>query len=260
MKLSRTLEMMPKLVSRNIVPQGVVDEGRIFALGSFSSANLDHERVVDVVEGLKDQVLQPFSLHPWAFVFDYFTLEVDGESKPMTLLEVVRPQADGVVDVSQFLLMTRRTPNTAQFRFHHTRDGTKILRAASGMQNSDPEEIASLSQYPLAVAILNTRGCRIDLKRAPSVKNTRRKRLGKSPIPAHYNTDAGEYLTALNSPKESVDRGGIRASPRPHLRRAHERVQSDGKRSIIPPALVNVRTEGDIAFVERRKAYKRLSD
>lgn len=259
MKLSRTLEMMPNLVGRNVVPQGVIDEGRIFALGTFSRTNLDHERVVDVLEGLKDHVFQPFGVHPWAFVLDYSTFETDGETKPLTILEVVRPHVDGRILVNQYMVMPRRVHFMSQLVFQHTETGTRIVIAKSAMRDDDTEELAAMSNYPLAVAILNTRGCRIDLKRAPSIKNERRIRAGKTPIPAHYNTDAGEYLTALNSPKESVDRGGARASPRPHLRRAHERVQSDGKRSIIPPALVNVRTEGDIAFVERRKAYKRLS-
>ncbi len=50
------------LTSQNVIPQGVIDEGRLFALGSFSSANLNHARVVDVLQGLKDQVFQPFAM------------------------------------------------------------------------------------------------------------------------------------------------------------------------------------------------------
>ncbi|WP_319545636.1 hypothetical protein [Ruegeria conchae] len=101
MKLSRTLEMMPNLVGRNVVPQGVIDEGRIFALGSFSRANMNHERVVEVLEGLKDHVFQPFGVHPWAFVLDYSTFETAGERKPLTILEVVRPHVDGKIMVNQ---------------------------------------------------------------------------------------------------------------------------------------------------------------
>lgn len=114
-----------------------------------------------------------------------------------------------------------------------------------------------MSLYPLAIAVLNTRGCRVDLRRAPSITNAKRKRQGKNPIPAHYDVDAAEYLTALGSVVDSADRGGSHASPIPHLRCAHERVLSNGNRIWVSSALVNVRSEGDIAFVERRKAYRR---
>lgn len=116
---------------------------------------------------------------------------------------------------------------------------------------------AALSHYPLAIAVLNTRGCRVDLKRAPSITNVKRKRQGKHTIPAHYDVDAAEYLTALGSVMDSADRGGTHSSPIPHLRRAHERVLSNGKRIWVSSALINVRSEGDIAFVERQKAYRR---
>ncbi|WP_171231023.1 hypothetical protein [Ruegeria sp. HKCCA6707] len=257
MKLKRALELVPSL-GNEVVPQGIVDEGRIFALGSFSSAKLNLARVVDVLQGLKDQVLQPFGLHPWAFVLDYSPSEAQGESKPLTILEVVRPQPDASVLVNQFVLKQGRAPFMAELVFHHTETGMYTKVSKSLMRDGETGKSAAIPYYPLAVAILNTRGCQVDLKRAPSVTNKRRKRLGKAPIPAHYNTDASEYLTALSSTKESVDRGGTRASPRPHLRRAHERILYDGKRSIIPPALVNVRSEGAIPFVQRRKAYQRV--
>ena len=105
--------------------------------------------------------------------------------------------------------------------------------------------------------MLNTRGCSIDLKRAPNIENARRKRQGKTTIPSHYDVDASEYFTALGAAKNAADRGGAHASPIPHLRRAHERILPNGKRIWIPSALINVRNEGDIAFVERRKSYRR---
>lgn len=107
--------------------------------------------------------------------------------------------------------------------------------------------------------MLNTRGCSIDLKRAPTIANAKRARTGKSVIPGHYDVDAREYFTALGSTLNSSNKDGTHASPIPHLRRAHERVLANGKRIWTPSALVNVRNEGDVAFVERRKSYKRSS-
>jgi len=124
--------------------------------------------------------------------------------------------------------------------------------------DGDVEDRAAGSLYPPAIAMLNTRGCSIDLKRAPTIANAKRARKGKSVIPGHYDVDASEYFTALVSSNNPADNGGTHASPIPHLRRAHERVLANGKRLWIPSALVNVRNEGDIAFVERRKAYSQI--
>jgi hypothetical protein len=260
MKPKRVFETLPLLVGNNIVPQGVVDEGRIFALGSFTSANKRHARIIEVLDGLKTHVIQPFGLHPWAFTLDYSTFETDGVEKPITTLEIVRPQSDGSIFVSQYWLMPKRIPNIGRLLFRHTNEGTKITVAKSDLGEQDPRDVASLSNYPLAISLLNTRGCQIDLKRAPSIQNAKRTRIGKPPVPAHYNVNAGDYLTALGASKSGEDKGGTHASPIPHLRRAHERILSSGKRVMVSPALVNVRTEGDIAFVERRKAYKRIED
>lgn len=126
-------------------------------------------------------------------------------------------------------------------------------------RDGDSEDRVAGSLYPPAIAMLNTRGCSIDLKRAPTIVNAKRARKGKSVIPGHYDVDAREYFTALGSTSKSSNKGGTHASPIPHLRRAHERVLANGKRIWIPSALVNVRNEGDVAFVERRKSYKRSS-
>ncbi|WP_170386990.1 hypothetical protein [Ruegeria atlantica] len=257
MKLSRLLERLPDLASRNVIPQGTLDEGRLFALGAFNSTVLDLNRVTEVVEGLREHVGQPFGLHPWAFTLDYSTMEDDGLSKPATFLEVVRPQPDDTVYVSQFFVLPKRLHSVDNFLFRHGPDGTTITIAPTLGQSESPEERAAFSNYPLAIAVLNTRGSSVDLKRAPSVVNAKRRRLGKAPIPAHYNVDAGEYLSALGTELTDADKGGTHTSPIPHLRRAHERVLSSGKRVWVSSALVNVRSEGDMAFVERRKAYQR---
>jgi transposase len=69
-------------------------------------------------------------------------------------------------------------------------------------------------------------------KRALKIENARRKRLGKTLIPSHYDFDASEYFTGLGSAKDAANRGGTHASPIPHLRRAHERIPPNGKRIV----------------------------
>ena len=253
MNLQRVFEKLSDLTDRDEVPQGIIDEGRIFALGVFENEDHLHGRVKEVVEGLKEHVGQPFELHPWAFVYDISTFKQDGITLPMTLVGVVWPQGDGSVVVRDFIALPKylRLMKTLQFR--HTPDGTTItLLRAEG----DQEDPIAGSLYPPAIAMLNTRGCSIDLKRAPKIANAKRKRQGKNVIPAHYDVDASEYFTALGSAKSTANRSGTHASPLPHLRRAHERVLPNGKRIWIPSALINVRNEGDIAFVERRKSYR----
>ncbi|NNU81051.1 hypothetical protein HMH01_11440 [Halovulum dunhuangense] len=256
MNLQRVLENLSSLSRQGAIPQGVIDEGRIFALGQFENDDDLHGRVNNVVEGLKDHVGQPFDTHPWAFLFDLSTFKQDGIAVPMTLLGAVWPQDDGTVFVRDFFVMPRGLRRMNDFLFEHTANGTNIkLLGASKWQSDVTDRVAS-SLYPLAIAILNTRGCSIDFKSAPSVINARRKRQGKPPIPARYEVDAAEYITALRSTPLSSDHGGTHASPIPHLRRAHERMLASGKRIWVRSALINVRSEGDIAFVERRKAYR----
>lgn len=257
MNLHRVLEHMSALSTERALPQGIIDEGRIFFLGLFNSAGHQHDRVVQVVDGLQDHVGQPFENHPWSYVFNVSTFKEDGAGVTMTLVGVVSPRSDGSILVRDFIALPKGLRQMHQFVFRHTTDGTKIdvLKRDGGL--SDEKDIAATSLYPLAIAILNTRGCRIDLKRAPGVINARRNRLGKSSIPAHYDVDASEYLSALRSSTGSAARNGTHASPIPHLRRAHERVLPNGSRIWIQSALINVRSEGDIAFVERRKGYRR---
>lgn len=257
MKLQRVFEYLSELPSQRVIPQGVIDEGRIFALGVFENDKQLYGRVIDVVEGLKEHIGQPFELHPWAFVVNLSTAQRDGVSAPMTFLEVVLPQQNGSVFVSSYLALPRRLQLTEHYIFKHTPKGTKITVSSPDSRQTSPEERAGMSHYPLAIALLNTRGCQVDFKRAPNITNAKRKRQGKRPIPAHYDVDAAEYLTALQSVADSTNRDGTHASPIPHLRRAHERVLANGKRIWVSSALVNVRSEGDIAFVERRKAYRR---
>jgi hypothetical protein len=254
MKLQRVFEKMADLASRSVIPQGIIDEGRIFSLGVFVNEDNLHGRVVEVVDGLREHVGQPFELHPWAFVFDISTFKQDGKASPITVVGIVLPQDDGSIFVREFVATPRGLRLTNQLIFRHALDGTTVTVAGGG---GSQEDRASGSLYPPAIAVLNTRGCSIDLKRAPKVANAKRKRQGKHPIPAHYDVDAFEYFTALGPTGNVANRGGTHASPIPHLRRAHERVLPNGKRIWISSALINVRNEGDIAFVERRKSYRR---
>lgn len=256
MKLQRVLEQISYLSTRGVIPRGIIEEGRIFVLGIFENEERLHGRVNDVVEGLKEHIGQPFELHPWAFVYEISTLKQDGEKSPLPVAGVVWPQADGSVFVSDFIFSTKGMRLTNQVIFRHTHDGTTVTVSKTGRGQADAEDRAAGSFYPPAIAMLNTRGCSIDPKLAPTVTNARRKRQGKSPIPARYDVDASEYFTALASAENTEQRGGTHASPLPHLRRAHERVLQSGKRIWIPSTLINVRSEGDLAFVERRKAYR----
>lgn len=257
MKLQRIFEKLSDLTSRRAIPQGIIDEGRIFALGVFMNEDHLHGRVTEVVEGLKEHVGQPFELHPWAFVYDISTFKQDGRTSPITVVGVVWPQDDGSVLVRDFIAMPKGLRLMKQFLFRHTPDGTTVTVGGGHENQEDQVDRVSGSLYPPAIAMLNTRGCGIDLKRAPKIANAKRRRQGKSLIPAHYNVDASEYFTALGSAKNTANHGGTHASPIPHLRRAHERVLPNGQRIWIPSALINVRNEGDIAFVERRKSYRR---
>lgn len=256
MKLQRAFETIGELASRQVVPKGILDEGRIFSLGLFDNEDHLHGRVVEVVDGLREHVGQPFERLPWAFVFDISTFKQTGHTAPMTLLGVVWPQSDSSVIVQDYLLKRRGARRMQKVRFEHTPNGTNLsLLGGSGMNSEQMGDALSGTLYPLAIAILNTKGCGIDRKRAPQLENQKRIRKGHRPIPAHFRVDIAEYVTALGGTSVSEDDGGSHASPRPHLRRAHERILSDGKRVWVRSALVNVRNEGDIAFVERRKGY-----
>lgn len=256
MKLQRVLEKLSDLSNLGVISQGIIDEGRIFSLGLFENDKQLHGRVTDIVEGLKEHVGQPFELHSWAFVYDISTFKQDGKTSPITVVGAVWPQADDSVFVNDYIALPKGLRLMNNFIFRHSPNGTTITVSGSAGSQVEAEDWAAGSLYLPAIAMLNTRGCSIDLKRAPTITNARRKRQGKNPIPARYDVDASEYFTALRSSKSAEHRGGIHASPIPHLRRAHERVLQNGKRIWIPSTLINVRSEGDIAFVERRKAYK----
>ncbi|NRB19427.1 MAG: hypothetical protein HRU33_18165 [Rhodobacteraceae bacterium] len=256
MKLQRIFEHLSKLSNQRAIPQGVNDEGRIFALGQFDNADQLHGRVIDVVEGLKDHVGQPFGMHPWAYVISLSTAQQDGEAAAITFVDVVWPQKNGSAFVNQYIAMPRYLRLISHFIFEHTPSGTTVKARNADQIERNREDHTLTSLYPLAIAMLNTRGCRVDLKRAPSIINAKRKRQGKFPIPGHYDVDAADYITALRSVGNSSASGCGHASPIPHLRRAHERELSNGKRIWVSSALVNVRNEGDISFVERRKSYR----
>lgn len=48
MKLQRIFEKLSDLTSRRMIPQGIIDEGRIFALGVFMNEDHLHGRVTEV--------------------------------------------------------------------------------------------------------------------------------------------------------------------------------------------------------------------
>lgn len=256
MKLQRVLNQLSALTDRGQIPRGVLDEGRIFDLGAFDNSDHLHGRVREIVEGLKDHVGQPFDLHPWAFSYEITTFHQDGKRSPMRVVGLVWPQKDQSVLVRDYLATPRGLRFTKDTLFRHTTSGTTVTVRPTADPETDVEDLAAGSFYPPAIAILNTRGCHIEQKGAPSIANAKRKRQGKPLTPSHYKVDSSEYFTALSSTDGTVSTGGTHASPIPHLRRAHERTLPNGKRIWIPSALVNVRSEGDFAFVERRKAYK----
>lgn len=119
------------------------------------------------MEGLKEHVGQPFERHPWAVLFDMSTFKQTGHRSPMTMLGVAHPQTDGSVNVHEYYLTPRGTRRVRTVRYEHTSAGTTLsLLGSAGMSMEQAEDDLSGSLYPLAIAILNTRGCRIDLKRA----------------------------------------------------------------------------------------------
>ncbi|MDO6458946.1 hypothetical protein Q4494_17860 [Celeribacter halophilus] len=250
-----TLAYLSALAARGEIPRGIIDEGRIFFLGQFTNSEKLSKRVVDVVDGLRTHIGQPFDIHPWAFFSKTLVVGQDGFRSTLDCIETVFPQKDGSIVVVSRKGMKNRILVQDKLRFHHTPNGTRIIP----LQNQRPPEAPDLHpfcNYPLAIAILNTRGCSVDLKRPPKILNEKRVRQGKHPTPAHYNVDAAEYLTALSAEKVSRNQGGTHASPIPHLRRAHERILANGSRIWVSSSLINVRNQDDIAFVEKRKAYR----
>lgn len=253
MQLQQVLTKISLMAEQEMIPRGISAEGRIFSLGLIENNEATHGRVLDIVQGLKDHVGQPFDLHPWAFTFELSTLEQDGHVVPLRFLGIVEPHSARQIACSEFLLIGSRMRRLSKVYYEHGPDGTNVY-----IPGMTPDQIRDHTQsYPIAISMLNTRGCNIDLKRAPSILNEKRKRAHKPMIPQHYDVDAQEYLAALKSNTESAANGGHHASPLPHIRRAHERIMSDGRRIWVRSSLVNVRSEGDIAFVERRKGYKK---
>lgn len=257
MKLQRIFEKLSDLADKGTVPKGLLDEGRIFALGQFVNEDHLHSRVIDLIEGLGSHIGQPFEQHPWAFSFDISTVKQDGRTSPTTAVGVVWPRTNGSVIVKEYAAAPRGLRLHHQLLFEHLDSGTTAKAFDTSGNPKTGEDAITGSFYPLAIAMLNTRGCSIDARQAPTLLNAKRAKKGKQPIPAHYELDGSEYFTALCASQSNSRGEAGHASPLPHLRRAHERVLANGKRIWIPSALVNVRNEGDIAFVERRKAYKK---
>ena len=179
--------------------------------------------------------------------------------EPYRFVCVVYPKEDGTILVNNHMERKGRLELVETYSFLHNKNGSKAGRISVASPDMDEHSSPTRPFYQITIAMLNTRGCQIDLRRPPAVMNQQLKRQGKPIRPSHWVVNSKEYLTALNSGSgdgrcRSGD--GSRASPIPHLRRAHERVIADGRRLWIPSMLVNVRSEGDIAFVEKRKAYR----
>ena len=109
--------------------------------------------------------------------------------------------------------------------------------------------------YMIAISCLNTRGCNV--VRNEPVKGLKSQR---SNDVQHYDVDAPEYITAIRSGGSDTGHrkevSGTRRSPIPHLTLGHERI-TNGKRTWVRDMLINVKAEGDVAFVDKRLAYVR---
>ncbi|MBO9477848.1 hypothetical protein J7382_09900 [Shimia sp. R11_0] len=262
MQFSRVLKNLSAWADSGVISKDIVAKGRIFDLGKFIALDHDDRRIVDVVDGLKSHVGQPFEEQPWVYCVSSGMQRQSGMLRWRKFVGLVEPRSNGEVFVRECMAMPNGFLPLFDFWFSHTDTGTRCMCLRShlhegfGHLGEFPDNSAeAVARYPLAIALLNTRGCAIDQRPPPRLINKTSKRKGKPKTPGHYTVDSKEYLTALGASASQTIGDGSHASPKPHLRRAHERRLADGRRLWIPSALVNVRKEGDIAFVERRKAY-----
>ncbi len=257
---AQVFDRLNEMSTQGHVPRGVLDEGRIFDLGTFEISDDLHGRAFSTVHGLRNHVGQPFETHPWVYTMNVISPGSDN-GKGTTVVGCVTPSTETSVTVTKFAALDGGFVSTESFDFMHSTDGFFARKLASVMSPTDPKSGMTPTCYPLAIAILNTRGCEIERQGAPKRQNKSRARKGKPERPEHYRVNTNEYLVALRAPSTSSSGDtelGSRASPLPHLRRAHERVLPSGNRIWVQSALVNVRREGDLAFVDRRMGYTKV--
>ena len=231
------------------VTEGILSEGRIFFLGRFDVDQDLFERSQSVLSNLAENVKQPFGTHPWVFCMDVKWPEHDNYTTVVGKLDVFTPDFLSCgywsTNEGQKMLLTET------WDFSHTTAGFGAKRL-SPMGFNFTGEFAPTC-YMIAISCLNTRGCSV--VRSEPLKGIKKLR---SNHVQHYDVDASEYITAIRTKNNKTNQykgvTGTRRSPIPHLRRAHERI-INGQRVWIRDMLVNVRSEDDIAFVDKRIAY-----
>lgn len=100
------------------------------------------------------------------------------------------------------------------------------------------------------MAVMNTRGVSWTVRPTKTSRKGRIQNIGV----IKPRTD---YFTALkNKPRNrTAHQGGTHASPIPHIRRGHLRTYADGRQTWVRDCVVNVASEGELSFLERR-GYK----
>lgn len=233
------------------VTTGILSEGRIFFLGKFDVDIKLFELSHTVMDNLKENVNQPFGIHPW-----YFSMDVrwPDHTEYTTVLVRVDPNPRDHNEVSSLFFHAKSDLSisaTEGWMFNHGSSGF-LCRKLTETGFDFTGEFAPTC-YMIAIACLNTRGCSIERSKSNSLM---RSSINQK-IP-HYDVNASEYITAIRSSSKrsgaQKDANSPRRSPIPHLRRGHERIQN-GKRTWIRDMLINVRSEGDVAFVDKRIAY-----
>ncbi len=152
--------------------------------------------------------------------------------------------------VALWYLATMRPDHQLQIHYDAFPENMRIAMAQSeGSDTVASNYAAGMNAIFAAVAICNTRGIDYVERKATRTK----KGLQRAP---YTQFDTRAYFTAIDAPRSSSEgAGGTHASPIPHIRRGHVRNLPNGETRWINEALVNVRSEGDLAFVEQRQAY-----
>ena len=125
-----------------------------------------------------------------------------------------------------------------------------------GMGDEDRRlrRLVALSVTSGLVAILNTKGVRIETNEPDPVENKKRRKEGRAPLHKVTYVNARHFFEATANSK----RGGTHASPVPHRRRGHlrrEHVWCGQTRPAVwvPDCIVNVRS---ISELDERETYK----
>ena len=228
---------------------GILSEGRIFFLGRFDVDAELFDRSQVVLTNLGENVKQPFGKHAWAFCMDVKWPEQDHFTTVIGKVNVLSPDLLSCIFFAVALNYDVVAMETWDFSHTSQGFGTKRL---TPMGFNFTSEFAPTC-YMIAISCLNTRGCNV--VRSEAVKGI--KNLHSNNV-QHYDVDAPEYITAIRSGSSDTGKrregSGTRRSPIPHLRRGHERI-TNGKRTWVRDMLINVKAEGDVAFVDKRLAY-----